>query len=212
MKDFFRVVAVVFHPLFMPLYGTLIAMYYVGYIYFAIDPKIKDFLLIVMAVNVFAPAISLGTMVSRKIISDIQVSKRKERYIPFLLMLFYFGVTYVLLRCKLGSGYLPSDIYSMFCGVICSLVIALVVSFKFKISIHTLAASGVLGAICAFSHMYQFNDTFNEYFWISLLVGVLGLVGASRIYTGHHTLMEVLVGSLVGFLVNYLMVFNEVFV
>ncbi|MEJ6680516.1 MAG: phosphatase PAP2 family protein [Flavobacteriales bacterium] len=211
MKDFFRVVAVVFHPLFMPVYVTLIAMYYVDYIYFAIDPKTKDFLLVVMAVNVFAPAMSLGTMVSRKIISDIQVSIRKERYIPFLLMLFYFCVTYLLLRCKLGSGYLPSVIYSMFCGVICSLVIALLVSFRFKISIHTLGASGVLGAICAFSHMYQFNATFNEYFWISLLAGVLGLVGASRIYTGHHTLIEVLVGSSVGFLINYLVVGNNYF-
>lgn len=211
MKDFLRVVAVVFHPLFMPLYGGLIAMFFVGYIYFAIDPKIKDFLLIVMAVNIVAPAISLGTMVSRKIITDIQISDKRERFIPFLLMLFYYGVTYMLLRYKLGSGYLPADMYSMFFGVICSLVIALIVSPKFKISIHTLGASGVLGATCAFSHMYQFNDTFNEYFWISVLAGILGLVGASRIYTGHHTLKEVLLGSLVGFFVNYLTVYNEVY-
>ncbi len=211
MKDFLRFIAVIFHPLFMPFYGALIALYFVGYINFAIDAKIKSFLLIVLAVNVVAPAISLGTMISRKIISDIQVSDKKERFIPFLLMLFYYGVTYLLLRYKLGSSYIPDDLYSMLCGIIISLSIALVISFRFKISIHTLAASGVLGAVVAFSHMYQFNANYGEYFWISILSLVLGVVGTSRIYTGHHSLSEVIVGGVVGFIINYSMVYYEIF-
>ncbi len=210
MRDFFRGVAVVFHPLFMPVYGALIAMYSVAYIYFAIDPRIKTFLLILLAVNVVAPAISLGTMISRRIVSDVQVSDTKQRYIPFLLMLFYYGASYLLLRMKLGLGYLPNEIYSMFLGVIGSLIALLVISLRFKISVHALGVAGVLGSISAMAHKYQFYQPYNEFFWISLLSVVLGLVGASRIFTGNHTLKEIFWGSILGFLVNYLVVFKEV--
>jgi len=208
MKGFLKAVAVVFHPLFMPLYGALIALYSVSYISFSVDPRIKTFILLLLAVNIVAPAISMGTLLSRRIISDIQVSARSERTAPFLLVLFYYIVSYLMMKWKLGTGYLPDEIYCLFMGVIISLFLALIISKRFKISIHTLAVSGVLGGTVALSHTYEFNSTYNEHFWISIIAFIMGLVGASRIYTGHHRLVEVLSGMALGFLVNYLVIIN----
>jgi len=144
MKDFNRVVAFLFHPLFMPLYGGLIVMYFVTYFDFAINPWIKGFIYMVLALNVLAPAVSLGTMVSRKVVSDVQVSNRTERFIPLVLTLIYYAVSYALIRVKLKSIYIPEEIYSTLLGIMSSLIIALMVTSKYKISLHAIGISGVL--------------------------------------------------------------------
>ncbi len=208
MKSFFKAIAFIFHPLFMPIFGALIVMYSVSYFHFSIDPRIKTFLLILMSVIIVGPAISLGVMISKKMISDVQINDRKERFAPFFLMIFWYAMAYYLLRSKLGEGYLPDEIYSMFLGVIISLIVVMIISFRFKISIHTLGVSGILGTVTALARGYSFYKPFDELFWIYLLILILGFVGASRVYTKNHTISEVFFGGLVGFTVNYFLVSN----
>ncbi len=181
-------------------------MYFVGYIYFALDASIKNFLVIIMLINVVAPAISLGTMISRKMISDLEISQRSERLVPFLLMVFYYGMTYGLLRFKVGVIAIPTDIYSLFTGIIISVLAAIVINTKFKISIHAIGAGGLLGGISALAHIYQFHAVYDEVFWLITSALVLGLVGTARIYAGKHTLWEVVSGSVIGFGINYMTV------
>ena len=212
MKGLSRSIAFVFHPLFMPLYAALIVMYFITYFEFAINPWIKGFLLIVITLNILAPAISMGTMVRKKVISDIQVIHRRERFIPLMLICVYYTVSYILLRYKLQSVYIPDEMYSMLLGVILSILAAILITSRVKVSIHAIGVSGVLGTLVALGGSYHFDINFSELFWVNVLILILGLVGYSRISTGHHTLFEFILGGLVGFGINYFLVSTAWFV
>lgn len=212
MKGFLRAVALVFHPLFMPLYAAFIVLNFVPEIGGYMFPSARDFVYTVLALNVIAPIITIGNMVRKKVVSDVQISHRKERYLPLMFTLICYSLSYALVRYKLQSIYIPEELFSMLIGIIVSLALGLWITTFFKISLHGMGVSGVLGTVTALAVTYHFDGRFSEIFWVNLIIGVFGLVGFSRISTGHHTASEVLLGGFLGFSVNYIVVSNLWFV
>ena len=159
----------------------------------------------------------------RNMISNFQISDRRERSLPIILVIFFYIFIYSLLKYRHAEFMLPDEIYGMFMGVIISLAGAFVISFVFKLSIHMLGICGILGVVMALSMNYDFNHHVENYWWINglglfidvnqLSVSFLwisglaicaGLVGSSRIYTGNHTFTEIVTGGALGFLINYI--------
>ncbi len=189
-----------------------IVLNFVTYFQFAIDPWVKGFLYIVLVLNVLASVVSLGTMVSRKVVSDVDVTERKERFLPVILTLIYYSASYTLLRFKLVNIYIPNEMYSMLLGVLVSLILALVITSKFKISLHAVGISGVVGVLAGLGGTYEFDQVYSGLFWITASIATFGLIGFSRITTGHHSVYEIISGGLLGFLVNYWLVSNAWFI
>ena len=81
-----RIVSVVFHPLFMPVYGLAIiftAPTVLAYLPLAVK---KLLFLIVLTNNVLVPTALLPFLINRGVISSYSISDRRERIIPLVMI------------------------------------------------------------------------------------------------------------------------------
>ena len=81
-------------------------------------------------------------------------------------------------------------------------VVCALVNLRWKVSTHSAAIGGVVGALIAFSFLFTFNPTW----WLFFLFFMAGLVGTSRMILRQHTLIEVSMGFLIGIVVAFLAV------
>ena len=88
-------ISAILHPLLMPLV-TLVLV-------FGMDPYLQSlphvfvYMGVVVLVNTLAPAISIFVLHRRGMLSDLDIRNRKERSLPFFIVLAYFIMTYILL-------------------------------------------------------------------------------------------------------------------
>ena len=73
-----------------------------------------------------------------------------------------------------------------------------IVNVWWKISTHTAAIGGVVGAVGAFADIFGFNPL--PWFCITILLA--GMLGTSRMILRQHSLSEVVVGFVVGVVVG----------
>lgn len=216
MKYFFQAVSYILHPLFMPMLGlfilfesptlpnsllTLDALYY-------FPDQAKDVLYIVLGIlTLLAPGLSLLIMYWNRMISTLDLEDRKERFYPFVLIIFYFVLTYAYLKLRLPEFLQHEALMSYIFGIILVFVVSFFINFKVKMSMHAAGIFGVCGAILAYNQT-QIESNLAFLFYL-LCLG--GLVGSARVYLQKHTLKEVLVGMSVGFSVLYICVRFSIF-
>ena len=186
----------VFHPVLMPLV-TLIMV-------FALDPYLQAlpevfmYMAVVVLVNTLAPAVSIFVLHKRGYLSDLDIRIRKERTLPFIIVLAYFIMTYALLVLR-PALYIPLVYLDMWMGLMASIGLALIITRWFKISMHMLAQGGVLGIAMAVQAM----QTVPTWTLNGILVFIAGWVGFARIHLNVHRHIEVYIGYLLGFVVCF---------
>lgn len=194
-----RVVSTVFHPFVMPTVTLVLLFFSDGYLHSM--PHVFVYMLVVVLVNTLAPALSLYLLYRRGYLSDLEIRSRGERTLPFVVVLAYFILTYVLLITS-PALYVPFVYLDMWIGLTVSLAIALVITRWFKISMHMLGQGGALGSIMGIQAL-QLSPNWELN---ALLLLVAGCVGFARIELAVHRHIEVYCGYLLGFLVCYLSV------
>lgn len=193
------IISWVFHPLLMPLLGMAMLFNSGTYISYSLNKTIIYITLLVVFVNTFIlPALLAVILKKAGYISSIYMKTPQERRFPFLITgcLYYF--TYYLLR----QIPLPSLVYLMVLGATATVAVALILSFKWKISIHMIGISGVLGAAFGISQRYMVDMRII----ISALIIACGLVGFARLKLQEHSPAQVYSGFLIGFLTEYLLI------
>lgn len=195
-----RLVSTVLHPLVMPLFTLLLL--FISDPYLGEMPGVFTYLCVVVFINTLAPAVSLYFLYKRGVLSDLEIRNRGERSVPFLIVLAYFVLTYLLFTK--GEGMHIPDVYiATWVGLIASIAGALIITQRFKISMHMLGQGGALGTVMAVQAMH-----FTPNFALNAILLLLaGLVGWSRLEIGVHRHVEVYCGFLFGFLVCYTFVF-----
>jgi hypothetical protein len=194
-----KIISYIFQPLFMPLLTVLLA--------FGMDPllsatyplEVRWGLYAVIALNTFlVPTAMVIYLKKVQIISSLDVENRKERFIPFILTLGLYAVTYWLLR----RSDLPRELYAMMFGSIVAMVVAFVITLFWKISIHMTGIGGVIGTMCALFQMHFFLPMG----LLSALILLAGAIGTARMVLSVHTLAQVICGSLLGFITQFTVV------
>ncbi|MDR1937498.1 MAG: hypothetical protein LBQ73_03225, partial [Tannerellaceae bacterium] len=168
MKLFANIISVVFHPLLMVTYGMLLAL---SFTYLGIyTPRLKWYLLSGVFLSTVAfPASFIYLMIQGGLVSDLELTNKRERLFPYLLFLISNAAClYYLFQMQL-----PSWILSAFAGVCVALFAALCINFIWKISIHALGTGGLLGAIMGISHIQKMNP----YELLIIVLIIAGLVG-----------------------------------
>jgi hypothetical protein len=194
-----------FHPIFMPFWGLVLMTRFDPFISLLIPLEFSIYLYAaVFFLTILAPGLSILFMKRNGLISSIKMEERSERTGPFVLMLFYFLLTYYLFR----RVPLPSPLYGMIFGAMLVNALVILINLKFKISIHSAAVWGVCGAFLA---VFQVHYFFN-FLLIAALVIVASLISSSRVYLGDHELSEVVSGAFLGFGVVYYVVLNGFFI
>jgi membrane-associated phospholipid phosphatase len=204
MQHFFTAVSYILHPFFMPLLGlfilfespTLPNSYYLYDALYFFPPEAKTVLYIVLGIlTMLAPGLSLLIMYWNKMVGSLDLKRREERIMPFILATFYYVLAYIYLRVQLPEYLQHPALMSFIFGIIIVFVISFVINLYVKISLHAAGIYGICGMLLAYNQtQIESNLAFLLY-----LITVGGLVAASRVYLKAHTLKEVVLGMVVGF-------------
>lgn len=87
-------------------------------------------------------------------------------------------------------------------GAISAIGISLIITTRWKISIHMLGIGGVIGAIIGISQRFQFDHSL-------LLMGLIlfaGLIGFARLKTNSHNYRQVYAGFILGVAIEWMAV------
>jgi membrane-associated phospholipid phosphatase len=198
MRLIANLISYIFHPLWMPVYIFFLAVNTDPYLYAFFPRELMGMFVLILAINVVAPGVSILFMKKKGLISDLDVSNRKERFAPYLLVLMYYAISYFMLR-RTGIP-IPTAVLSMFMSIIIILVVSLSINAYWKISVHTMATGGLVGTFLAFFYLHGYSNAL----LLSALIIVAALVAASRVYLGKHTLSQVYAGFAGGLILSFL--------
>lgn len=133
-----------------------------------------------------------------KVIKDLQMTTRRERYLPFVFIsVFYLLVTWLFHRQLPMNQLLSATLIAMTAVV----VLTNLITFFWKISAHSAGAAGVVG----FSLIYSSKFAAGQQLLLPMILAVLmlGLVMWARLYLNAHKPKEIVGGSMLGFLICY---------
>lgn len=196
-----NIISIILNPLFMPLLGFLLLFSFQAYFALLIPYSAKLMILSVVFINTaLLPFLSIIVLKRMGLVTSINLERREERLYPLLLGTILMYLTYFLFR-KLS---LPG-LYSVFLfGASMVTLLVLVISFRYKISMHMTAIGGVTGLLLAM----QIKGTVPLLPWLALAIFLSGLVATARLVLKAHTPDQVYSGFFLGtlcMLVVYLM-------
>jgi membrane-associated phospholipid phosphatase len=197
LKTLARIISAVFHPVMIPTFGFLL-LFYTGTHFSLLNYEVKKFILIATFFSTFIlPVLTISIMALNPKF-NFHMENQKDRVLPLLFTALYYYLGYSLIK----SLYMFPLIRTFFITSVILLILLLLISIKWKISIHSAAIGGFIGTLIAVSFRSGDNPV-----W--LLIGsmlVAGFVGSARLYLGKHNLAQVLGGFTIGLATLYLSV------
>jgi membrane-associated phospholipid phosphatase len=147
------------------------------------------------------------------IISDYELSVRKERMPVLISSLIYLSVYYYLIRSlefnKFDSIVFGSFLSVIWGGIIVS-ILCILITYFWKISLHTAAISGLAGGLIGLTLLLTPIANFQEIVILnSVAILLVGIVGFSRLFLKAHNYLQVIAGMILGFSVEFLIVKND---
>jgi hypothetical protein len=190
MRRAAEILSVVFHPLFIPLYGLLI-IYSSPTLLSFIPPQLKRMILVlVMANNVLLPIALAIVLYARGAIASLRARGRNERVLLLIFALVMYSLTaFVLLRIQV-----PSLFKAYLVSIAVVTLVTLLITIKYHISMHSVGFGGLLVLVIFMTVLYQISMVWQLF--AVVLAG--GAVMSSRIYLDDHSPAEVWSGFFTG--------------
>ena len=187
----------ILHPSFVPTYTVFLLFRFNRYLDYMVPAGMKYLMFfVVFLTTFFFPVSVVYVMVKTGLVDSMNLRRREERQLPYIITcVFYFAGYYLLSGWKV-----PKIFLLVMLGATFSAVLAMLVNFRWKISIHMVGMGGLTGIFYALSGDFMQN-------MIYLLTGLFllsGALGTSRIITGKHTPMQIYIGYIAGFLISWL--------
>jgi hypothetical protein len=191
-----KVISCLFHPLFIPFYTMLVILNPDGYLSFMIPLKGKLLLAgIVLLTTVLLPLFTSFILIRLKIIHSIFPKTKEERIYLLINAAIFYYLTYYLLK-----GIQVSLVFNYFMlGSTFLVICSLLISFFYRISLHMIAAGGLLGGVLGLT----FGHTMNVTGFILVLILLAGLIGTARLKIDSQKPGEVYYGFLLGITVMF---------
>lgn len=186
-----KFISAIFHPLLVPTYGIILLLGIHTHSILIIPDNSKVFLIAFVFISTFVlPAFVILILKKMGVVTSYQMPNRRERVLPVLIVGIAFFVTYYFLK-RVGVF----GIISLFmAGSTLIVLLALLINYATKISLHTTAWGGLLGAIIGFSLRYNLDLSIT----ISIVILTIGLITTSRLKLNAHTPFQVYLGFLLG--------------
>ena len=188
-----RLLSVLLHPVFLPTI-TLWAMITVdpGLAYFVPPDRRPVAVVMVALMSALFPLVSMQLLVRARVITTLELHERRERPLAYGITLIYFGASWYLMH---RTPFHPA-VQAMFVGAFLALLLALLITLRWKISAHLVGMGGLIGAIAAVNAMHQLGLLP----LLAMLIVLAGLVATARLIAGDHTQAQVLAGGALGFM------------
>ena len=190
-----RVVSMVFTPFYLPTLG-LLALFSFSYLSLLPFQYKAIVIAIVYFFTILLPTLLIHVYRRHQHWNLIELGQRERRMVPYVLsILCYFTCVYIM-----RSLHIPHFMSSIVVAALCIQIICAIVNGWWKISTHTAAIGGVVGALVAFAAIFGFNPLP----WLCITILIAGILGTSRMILRQHSLSEVVSGFLVGVFVGWI--------
>lgn len=191
MRILSKALSTIFHPMMIPTIGLFLIFNLGGHFaYLPIELKRNVYLIIFLSTCIL-PLSLIPLFILLGLVKTVYMRERKERILPtFFTIIFFFLGYFFLSRISI----MPSFIEHFMLATIVVIIIALGITFFWKISMHMLGIGGLTGAILALSIRFGVDS------WLALPILILlgGMLGSSRLYLNAHTPSQVHAGYLLG--------------
>ncbi|MGY5351776.1 hypothetical protein ACXGQW_04315 [Wenyingzhuangia sp. IMCC45533] len=195
MKDFYKVLSVVLHPVFLPTIATLI--------YLLVLPQPLHFaqqslvFAMVFGATCLVPLLTLYLLKLVGYIKTFQAESIQERKLPVVIMI----VNYLFLAQVLQEIWQLRELTILAYSTAIGLIITSFLFYaKTKLSLHILGMAGIISFALLYGANYQYaNKT------IALLVLLLGALATARLQLKAHNFREVILGLSFGLLTPMLL-------
>lgn len=199
MREAARFISSVFQPLFMPIYSIMLLFVYTTRFSLIYGSKFWAILTPALVFSFLIPGVLLLVIYKLKLISDLALKVRKERFLPYLIVLTSY-LAMIIYYYRIG---LPQWFLLLAASSIVVILIAIFITIWWKISAHMFGISGLLGGVMSVSY---FIEKTNPYQLFIVLFIIAGLVGTSRLILKRHTPAQVLGGFILGFTISFVFV------
>lgn len=162
--------------------------------------NIELFLLVFIFTLVLPLSISLMLKKAGKI-SSLEMETRQERQLPFTYTAISYILGFILIQREIGQSINPF-LMLILVGAQFNIVLTLIISLFWKISIHMIGIGGLVG-VCIL--MMKLNMQWDNILYLSLFFS--GLLAYARLKLEAHTPAQVLAGFIVGVMTEAVFLF-----
>ena len=165
------------------------------------NPIIKAKLFPLIILTILLPILLYSLLKTLKKVDSIYLENVKQRIIPLVLNCIISVL--IIIRVLPANEFI--ELYYFFVGVLLSTLACLILAIlNFKVSIHMIAAGGVLMFFIALSFHFSKNISGS----IALMCLIVGAIATSRLHLNAHTKIELVIGLVIGvipqlILINY---------
>jgi hypothetical protein len=191
-------VSIVMHPSLMGTYLAALVLFNGPAELLQYEDSLKLMLLgLIFIITFLMPAMALVFLRQIGIIKDLTLPERKDRFLPFLISLTSYGGAAFYFFTKLPQVIL---LPAMMVTICIAVLIALLITFFYKISAHAIGISGVAGALISLQQTFP-----DAAFLYPLMTTILiwGIIISARLTLNAHSPGELLAGSVAGFSACY---------
>ena len=179
----------------MPFYTMLLIFNLNTYLAYSVPLQLQRIIFIVVFITTFVmPVLFTMFLVQKKIIGSLELEKKEERKLPFIVTAFFYLVAFYLMRMLPVPEFFPLIIL----GAALVIIVGFLINLKWKISVHTMGIGGVLGLVWGLSEILYIQLTM----LFILLILLSGIIGTARLIRGSHTQMQIYSGLLIGFAIE----------
>lgn len=189
MRLLSQLVSYIFHPIFLPLAGTVS--------YFLITPKYSTIelksgnILPIFILTIIIPILSFFILKNIGVVSSVFLTKPEERRYPLMINL----ILLLMILLKVIPDNYTIELYFFFLGLIAATsTCLLLLVLRFKTSLHMMGMGSILMFLIALSFHFERNIVIA----ISFMVFASGMVATARLFLKAHSRAELLIGFLVG--------------
>lgn len=189
-----QAVSLVFSPFYLPLVAFLV-LFFFSYLSYTSLPYSLGIVGMVYVFTILVPR--LGIYLYRKVNgwTSHQLGRKERRYVPYAISI----ASYATLLYIMDNLRMPRFTLGIVAGALAIQVVCALINPWIKISTHSAASGGVIGALIAFSFMLGFDPTF----WLCVCIILAGMVSTARLILRQHTLLELGLGTVVGILCGF---------
>lgn len=198
MKKILPFFSYFFHPIFIPLLGTI--FYVLLEERYLTLPQYLILFLQIIIITILLPVAFFYLLRTVGKIDTIMLSDISQRKIPLLLQIMLFAV---LIEKSITFECFPSLYFFFVSGIFSTIFAFFLLYFKTKASIHMIGISSLTVFIIGLSIHNQIN-TINT---VAFFVIMNGAVASSRLVMQAHTNKELLIGFLCGAIPQTIMLY-----
>lgn len=192
MRTAAHALSILLHPLWMTTLAVALCFWIDPYMYHGPGVEARlIFLGMLFLMTAVFPLVSALLMRRSGLVSDLTMPTRAERIPVYITGLLYHGMCWYLVR-RITDHPVTLGILM---GAFITLLLVLLVTLRWKISVHMAGIGGLLGAVLA---AIVVDDRDAPLLLCALFV-LAGALGTARLVASDHTPAQVYAGALLGF-------------